>query len=216
MRTRRRAAVYVRVSTSKRDEAGELQNPALQVRALRETIQARGWQRAARWLFSDRASGGDSSRPGYRALLADAKRGAFDVVLVWRFDRLARSAQELINALEEFRALGIDFLSHQEALDTSTPAGKALYTMIAAFAEFERNIIQERVRAGIANARAHGTRSGNPFGRPKAVFPREKAGRMRREGFTIRQISKRLKVGVGTVQRALQELIREGVRVDPL
>ena len=212
----KRAAIYVRVSTSKRDEAGELQNPALQVTALRSAIRARGWRRAPRWLYQDRASGADSSRPGYRALLADAKRGAFDVVLVWRFDRLARSAQELINALEEFRALGIDFLSHQEALDTSTPAGKVLYTMIAAFAEFERNIIQERVRAGIDHARAHGTRSGKAIGRPRRTFRRDKAARMRREGVSIRQIAVRLKVGVGTVQRALQELIREGVRVDPL
>lgn len=203
MKPRRIAAVYVRVSTSKRDEAGELQDPALQVRALRETIQARGWQRATRWLYRDRASGADSSRPGYRALLADAKRGAFDVVLVWRFDRLARSAQELINALEEFRALGIDFLSHQEALDTSTPAGKALYTMIAAFAEFERNIIQERVRAGIANARAHGTRSGNPIGRPKVVFPRDKARALRAKGWSFRRLAEKFGVGVGTVLREL-------------
>lgn len=201
----KRAAIYVRVSTSKRDESGDtVQNPALQIRALQATIQARGWMRAARWIYSDTASGGDATRSGYRALLEDAKRGKFEVVLVWRFDRLARSAQELINSLEEFRALGIDFLSHQEALDTSTPAGKALYTMIAAFAEFERNIIQERVKAGMANAREHGTRSGNPIGRPKAVFPRGKARKLRAKGWSIRQLAAAFDVGVGTVQRALE------------
>lgn len=200
-----RAAIYVRVSTTKRDaDDNPVQNVGMQVHALRAVIKARQWRRAPQWLYSDTASGADASRPGYRALLEDARRGAFDVVLVWRFDRLARSAQELINALEEFRSLGIAFVSHQEAIDTTTPAGKVMYTMIAAFAEFERNIIAERVRAGMDNARAHGTRSGNPIGRPKAVFPRDRAKALREAGWSIRQIASTLHVGVGTVQRALE------------
>ena len=100
------------------------------------------------------------------ARLRDARRREFDVVVVWRFDRFARSVKQLVLALEEFRSLGIDFVSHQEALDTSTPMGKAMFTIIAAMAELERNIIRERVVAGLDHARRNGTKSGRPVGRP--------------------------------------------------
>jgi DNA invertase Pin-like site-specific DNA recombinase len=217
----KRAAVYVRVSTAKKRPAGSkgitdddyIQNPHLQVMALAQTILARKWKAVKQ--YSDRGSGADRSRPAYRELLADAKRGLFDVVLVWRFDRFARSTRELINALEEFRELGIDFVSHQEAIDTSTPSGKLMFAIVAAFAEFERNIIAERVRAGMENARDNGTRSGKPIGRPKRTFRRDVAGQMRRDGHSIRDIAETLGVGVGTVQRALKELVEQGVRVKP-
>lgn len=88
-------------------------------------------------------------------------------MVVWRFDRFARSVKQLVMALEEFRTLGIEFISHQEALDTSTPMGKAMFTIIAAMAELERSVIRERVMAGLEYARAHGTKSGRPVGRPK-------------------------------------------------
>jgi DNA invertase Pin-like site-specific DNA recombinase len=90
----------------------------------------------------------------------------FDVVVVWRFDRFARSLKQLALALEEFRSLGIDFVSHEEALDTSTPMGKAIFTIIAAMAELERAIIRERVMAGLDHAQRNGTKSGKPIGRP--------------------------------------------------
>ena len=96
--------------------------------------------------------------------MRDARRGEFDTVVVWRFDRFARSVKQLVLALEEFRSLGIDFVSHQETLDTSTPMGKAMFTVIAAMAELERSMIRERVVAGLDYARRHGTRSGNPWG----------------------------------------------------
>ena len=94
----------------------------------------------------------------------------FKYVVVFRFDRFARSVKQLVLALEEFRSLGIDFISHQEALDTSTPMGKAMFTIIAAMAELERSVIRDRVRAGLEYARQHGTKSGRAIGRPRAVF----------------------------------------------
>src|SRR6266705_27819 len=118
---------------------------------------------------SDRAGGDKESRPGLDALMGDARRGAFNVVIVWRFDRFARSVKQLVLALEEFRSLGMDFVSHQEALDTSAPMGKAMFTIIAAMAELERSVIRERVVAGLEHARQYGTRSGRPVGRPAAV-----------------------------------------------
>jgi len=115
-----RAAMYLRVSTASKSGHGDAraydQNPEVQEQPLRELIAQRGWQPAK--IYSDRASGAKEHRPGLSSLMADARRGGFDVVVVWRFDRFARSVKQLVLALEEFRALGIDFVSHQEALDT--------------------------------------------------------------------------------------------------
>src|SRR4051812_47208052 len=172
----KRAAIYVRVSTaarSKHSESGNfVQNPEVQEQPLRELLSQRGWQ--FHQLYSDRASGAKEKRPGLNALMADARRGLFQVVVVWRFDRFARSVKQLVLALEEFRTLGIDFISHQEAVDSSTPLGKAMFTIIAAMAELERSIIKERIAAGLEHARCNGTRSGLPVGRPKAIFDRGK------------------------------------------
>jgi DNA invertase Pin-like site-specific DNA recombinase len=146
----KRAGLYVRVSTATKSRQGDAtsydQNPAVQEQPLRELLSQRGWK--LHKVYSDRASGAKERRPGLDALMTDARRGAFDVVVVWRFDRFARSVKQLVMALEEFWSLGIDFVSHQEALDTSTPMGKAMFTIIAAMAELERNIIRERVVAG--------------------------------------------------------------------
>ena len=110
---------------------------------------------------------------------------AFDVVVVWRFDRFARSIEQLVVALAEFRPLGIDFVSCQEALDTSTPMGKAMFTIIGAMAELERNVIRERVIAGMEYARTHGTKSGNSIGRPKRIFDRDEVVKLRESGLSI-------------------------------
>jgi DNA invertase Pin-like site-specific DNA recombinase len=131
----------------------------------------------------------------------DARCGAFDVLLVWRFDRFARSIEQLVLALAEFKALGIDFVSCQEALDTSTPMGKAMFTIIGAMAELERNVIRERVVSGLEYARKHGTKSGKAIGRPKAVFDRAKVAEFRDAGESWRDIADVLGVGVGTVRR---------------
>lgn len=200
-----RAALYIRVSTASKSRQGESaafdQNPAVQEQPLRDLVSQRGWTVAK--VYADRASGAKERRPGLDALMADARRGLFDVVVVWRFDRFARSVKQLVLALEEFRALRIDFVSHQEALDTSTPMGKAMFTIIAAMAELERSIIRERVVAGLDYARQHGTKSGKAVGRPKAVFRRDQVAALRDPGLSLRQIARKLSIGVGTVRRIL-------------
>jgi DNA invertase Pin-like site-specific DNA recombinase len=158
----KRVGIYVRVSTATKfrhgDATGYDQNPAVQEQPLRDLVAQRGW--AVHKLYSDRASDATDRRTGLDALIGDARRGAFEVVVVFRFDRFARSVKQLVLALEEFRSLGIDFISYQEALDTSTPMREAIFAIIAAMAQLERNIIRERVQAGIAHARLRGAKSG--------------------------------------------------------
>ena len=191
----RNAAIYVRVSTAAKSKQGDavnfVQNLEVQEQPLRELVLQRGWQ--FQQIYSDRASGAKEKRPGLNALMADARRGLFDVVVVWRFDRFARSVKQLVLALEEFRTLGIDFVSHQEALDTSTPMGRAMFTIIAAIAELERNIIRERVVAGLEYAHTNGTRSGKAIGRPRAVFRHDQVFELRNQGRSWRQISKTMR-----------------------
>jgi len=136
-------------------------------------------------------------------MMADARRGLFDIVIVWRFDRFARSVRQLVNALEEFRGLGIDFVSHQEAVDTSTPMGKVMFTVIAAMAELERSVIRERVIAGIEFARQHGTKSGKEMGRPRVIFRRDRAIELRKAGMSWGEIAKELGVGATTIRRVV-------------
>jgi DNA invertase Pin-like site-specific DNA recombinase len=201
----KRVALYVRVSTASKSRKGDTvafdQDPAVQEAPLRQLIAQRGWEVHA--VYSDRMSGSKERRPGLDRLMADAKRGKFDVVVVWRFDRFARSVRQLVNALEEFRGLGIDFVSHQEAVDTSTPMGKAMFTMIAAMAEFERPLICERVMAGIEHARQRGTKSGKALGRPRVVFRRDKAVELRKSGKSWREIATELGVGATTIRRVV-------------
>jgi DNA invertase Pin-like site-specific DNA recombinase len=212
-----RCACYVRVSTASKSRQGETtslaQNPEVQEQPLRQLIAQRGWELYR--VYSDRASGTKERRPGLDALMADARRGAFDVVVVWRFDRFARSVKQLVLALEEFRSLEIDFVSHQEALDTSTPMGMAMFTVIAAMAELERSVIRERVVAGLEYARQRGTRSGRPVGRPKAVFRRDQAPYLRAQGHSLREIARRLGTSVASVRRACQGQTRPRKRPKP-
>ena len=143
----KRAALYVRVSTtnrSTRNQAVFEQNPEVQELPLRQMAEQRCW--AVVRVYSDRMSGSKSDRPGLNALMRDARRGAFDVLVVWRFDRFARSIEQLVLALAEFRTLGIDFVSSQEALDTSTPMGKAMFTIIGAMAELEQSAFATELR----------------------------------------------------------------------
>lgn len=208
----RRAALYLRVSTATKSRRGEViafeQDPAVQERPLRDLIAQRGW--TVYRVYSDRLSGAKEVRPGLNALMADARRGAFDVVVVWRFDRFARSVKQLVLALEEFHFRGIDFISHQEALDTSIPIGRAIFTIIAAMAELERDVIRERTAAGLEYARQHGTRSGKPIGRPRAVFRHDQVLQLHGEGLSGREIARKLGVGEGTVRRVLNDPGRLG------
>ena len=200
--TPRRAALYVRVSTTNRSTKNPNvfeQDPSVQEQPLRQMAQQRGWSVVR--VYSDRMSGASESRPGLTTLMQDARRGAFDVVVVFRFDRFARSVKQLVLALEEFRALGIGFVSQQETLDTSTPMGEAMFAIIAAMAQLERRVIQERVIAGIEHARARGTKSGASIGRPRAVFDRSRVVELRAAGRSWRQIAATLSASVRTVRR---------------
>ena len=200
----KRAGIYVRVSTTNRVRGGDgfEQNPEVQEVPLRQLVQQRGWTLTR--VYSDRLSGARENRPGLSRLMADARRGLFDVVLVRRFDRFARSIEQLVLALAEFKALGIDFVSCQEALDTSTPMGKAMFTFIGAMAELERNVIRERVVAGLEYARRNGTKSGNAIGRPKRIFDRSEVVRLRASGLSIERIARQMLLGVGTIVRVIQ------------
>jgi DNA invertase Pin-like site-specific DNA recombinase len=148
----RRAAIYARVSTGGQD-------PALQLRELREYCKARGWEIHEEYVDHG-VSGTAESRPRLGRMLADAHKRRFDIVIVWRFDRFARSVSHLLRSLETLNALGIEFVSFTEAIDTSSPAGKLTFTVLGAVAELERSLIAERVRAGLRNARAKGKRLG--------------------------------------------------------
>src|SRR5215467_1875456 len=150
-----RAALYARVSTHNG------QDPAMQIVELEEYSRRRGWEVAGRYVDLG-ISGAKDSRPELNRMMADAHRRRFDAVIVWKFDRFARSVSHLLRALETFRALGIEFASLSEQVDTSTPTGKMIFTVLGAVAELERSLICERVRAGIRNAKAKGRRCGRP------------------------------------------------------
>src|SRR5271168_657903 len=148
-------AIYARVSTKNG------QDPEMQLAELREYIRNRKWKIAGEYVDKG-ISGASDSRPELNRLMADANRRRFDVVAVWKFDRFARSVSHLLRALETFRSLGIEFISVSESIDTSTPAGKMVFTVLGAVAELERSLIGERVKAGLRNAKAKGKKLGRP------------------------------------------------------
>src|ERR1700739_4795988 len=151
-----RVAIYARVSTTNHG-----QDAGMQHGEMGQFAEARGWQIAGEYTDAG-VSGAKDSRPELNRLMADAHKRRFDIVCVWRFDRFARSVSHLLRALETFKALGIDFVSFSEQMDTSTPAGKMVFTVLGAVAGLERSLIVERVRAGLRNARAKGKRLGRP------------------------------------------------------
>jgi DNA invertase Pin-like site-specific DNA recombinase len=151
MVAQKRVALYARVSTIDKG-----QDPETQLRALREYAARRGFVPAGEYV--DYASGTRDNRPQYQALLTAARQRQVDVVLVWRYDRFARSTQALVQALHEFHRLGVDFISYQENIDTTTPQGELIFTVMASLAQFERALISERVKAGMARAKAQGKR----------------------------------------------------------
>jgi DNA invertase Pin-like site-specific DNA recombinase len=184
--------IYARVSTRE-------QNVDMQITDLRQYAEARNLKIVREYV--DYASGAKSDRENYKKLFDDVRKRKTDVVLVWKFDRFARSTRELINALEEFNNLGVDFISYKENIDTSTPAGKILFTMISAFAEFERAIIRERVIAGMEKAKARGARIGRPKIPP---FTIEKLLEMREKGSSYKEIIKKLKISKSVYYKILQ------------
>jgi DNA invertase Pin-like site-specific DNA recombinase len=215
---KRRAALYLRVSTHSRSRYGEQQaydqRPEVQEAPLRRLAQARGWRIVE--VYTDRIGGASERRPALERLLADARRGAFDLVAVWRFDRLSRSVRHFLGVMDELRSVGVDFVSHEQAFDTTTPMGKFTVTMFAALAELERLVIRERVIAGLEHARAHGTKSGRPIGRPRAVFRRDQVVELRRLGVPWREVARRLGVGSATVRRAIAaDVPKPSARIRP-
>ncbi len=190
-----RAAIYARVSTS-----GAGQSPEMQIRELGEYCGRRGWTVAGEFVDVG-ISGTKEKRPELDHLLAEAHRRRFDAVVVWKFDRFARSVSHLLRALENFQALGIEFVSLTEGIDTSTPMGKMVFTVLGAVAELERSLIVERVKAGLRNARAKGKR----LGRPRKVVDAARIARLRASGLSWDAVAEKLGVGVATLYRAAQK-----------
>jgi DNA invertase Pin-like site-specific DNA recombinase len=193
--SRSQVGVYCRVS---RDE----QDPGLQVREVRTYVRRRGWKASE---YVDHGwSGALDARPELDRLMRDVRRGLFSVVVVWKFDRFARSVRHLVLALDEFRALDVGFVSITEAIDTATPLGRAMFTIVGAIAEFERELIRERVRAGLARARAEGKR----LGRPRRWTDEQAArvARLRRGGASWSTIARKLRVTAMTARRAFASL----------
>jgi DNA invertase Pin-like site-specific DNA recombinase len=166
----------------------------MQLRELRAYAKSRAFTVAHE--FIDHLSGTTSVRPELSKLWKTARARKIDTVLVWKFDRFARSTKQLIDALEEFRHLGVDFISITEQIDTGSPMGKAMFTVISAIAEFERSLISERVRSGLAKARAQGKQLGRPKTSPETI---KEIKRLRRKGTSLNKIAKQLGVSYQTV-----------------
>ena len=188
-----RIAIYARVSTAD-------QNVDMQLAELREYAAHRGWA-----VFSEYCdvgvSGAKESRPELNRMIKDAHLRRFDAVVVWKLDRLGRSLKHLVVTIEDLSSYGVSFVSLRDNLDLSTASGRLMMHVISAMSEFERELIKERVNAGIAAARKRGVR----FGRPKTYVSADKIQAMRDEGTPWRTIAKRLKIGTGTALRALQQ-----------
>jgi DNA invertase Pin-like site-specific DNA recombinase len=190
----KRAAIYARVSTSNG------QNPGMQLEEIRKYCENRGWAVTGEYVDMG-ISGAKERRPALDRLLRDCHRRLVDAVVVYRYDRFARSLRQLVNALEEFRALGIDFVSLHEGVDTSTPNGRLVFGIFASIAEFERELIRDRVRSGLASAKAKGKR----LGRPVVVVDSIRVAALRSAGASWAKIGETLGVGEGTVRRAVQQ-----------
>jgi DNA invertase Pin-like site-specific DNA recombinase len=189
-----KVALYARVSTLNG------QHPEMQLAELREYASRRGWDIATE--YCDRGvSGSKESRPQLNRLMADAHRRKFDGVLCWKIDRFGRSLKHLVNALADLDAYGVAFISLKDNIDLTTPSGRLMFQVIGAMAEFEKSMIQERVRSGLAAARARGM----TLGRPRTVVDATQIARLRASGASWREVADQLGIGVGTACRALQE-----------
>jgi len=186
----KRAVLYMRVSSLD-------QHPETQLHDLRQMAAQRGLEIVHE--YTDRISGAKARRPGLDQMLADARRGRFDVVLVWASDRIARSVKHYLEVLDELNRLNVEFISFRENIDTAGPLGRAIVVIIAAIAELERSLIVERVRAGMRRARLEGTH----IGRQPLTLDHEAIHRDRCQGQSLRQIAKGHRISTATVQRVL-------------
>ncbi|WP_162601620.1 recombinase family protein [Occallatibacter savannae] len=188
-----RIAVYARVSTLNG------QNPELQLNEIREYAARRGWEIVSEYVDLG-ISGSKESRPQLNRMIQDAHRRKFDAVVCWKLDRLGRSLKHLVTTIEDLAAYGVSFVSLRDNLDLSTPSGRLMMHIIGAMAQFERELIRERVTAGIQAARKRGAR----LGRPRTYVNPSKVQQMRAEGLSWRAIAKQLRIGVGTACRAVR------------
>jgi len=188
----KRAVLYMRVSTLD-------QHPETQLHDLRQMASQRGYEIVEE--YTDRISGTKAKRPGLDAMMTDARRGRFDVVLVWASDRIARSVKHFLDVLDELSRLNIEYISFRENIDTGGPLGRAIVVIIGAVAELERNLIIERVRAGMRRARLEGRHIGrNPLVLDSAAIQRERC-----QGQSLRQIARGHRISTATVQRVLRK-----------
>lgn len=189
---KKRAALYARVSTTDQDTE-------VQLHELRSYVERRGWSAAE--YVDHGVSGARMNRPALDKLMADVRRRRVDVVVVWALDRLGRSLSHLVGVVDEFGTLGVDLAVYSQPIDTSTPAGKLTFQVLGAVAEFERQMIRARVRAGIAKAKANGKK----LGRPRADIDVELVLQLRSGGASIRKIARELQVSRSVISRVLDE-----------
>jgi len=192
----KRAVLYVRVSTPDQSIEPQLLD-------LRQMAAARGYEIVRE--YSDKLSGTKSRRPGLDALLSDAQRHRFDVVMVWAFDRMARSVRHFLEVLDELNHLGIEFVSFRESIDTSGPLGRAMVVIVGAIAELERNLIVERVKAGMRRAKL----DGRQIGRSRLDMNREQIVHDRRSGMSLTQVAKKHGISRASVCRVMKVLLRD-------
>lgn len=188
----KRAALYMRVSTLD-------QHPETQLYDLRQMAVQRGYEIVEQ--YTDRISGVKARRPGLDQMMADARRGRFDVVLVWASDRLARSVKHFLEVLDELNRLNVEFISFREQIDTGGPLGRAVVVIIGAIAELERNLIVERVRAGMRRAQLEGRH----IGRKPLELDRSGILRGRTQGQSLGQLAKSYRVSRATIHRVLHQ-----------
>jgi DNA invertase Pin-like site-specific DNA recombinase len=192
----KRAVLYVRVSTPDQSIEPQLLD-------LRQMAAARGYEIVHE--YSDKLSGTKSKRPGLDALLSDAQRHRFDVVMVWAFDRMARSVRHFLEVLDELNHLEIEFVSFRESIDTSGPLGRAMVVIVGAIAELERNLIVERVKAGMRRAKL----DGRQIGRSRLDMNREQIVHDRRSGMSLTQVAKKHGISRASVCRVMKVVLRD-------
>ena len=185
-------AIYARVSTSR-------QSVDMQLGELRNFIHRSGWKLHKEYI-DEGFSGKDTKRPAFNEMMAAAKKREFHSLVVWKFDRLSRSLKDLVTTLDELAALGIDFVSYENNIDTSTPSGKLVFQIIGAVAEFERDIIRERIVAGMSNAKKKGKHVGRPR-IPDALI--EEARKLVKEGKSLREAARSLGIDYSTISKRL-------------
>jgi DNA invertase Pin-like site-specific DNA recombinase len=183
-------AIYARVSTDK-------QKVDMQLNELRDFINRSGWK-VYKEFIDEGYTGSNTKRPAFTEMQHEARKRKYDILIVWKLDRLSRSLKDLINTLDELGHLGINFISYDNNLDTTTPTGKLVFQIIGAVAEFEKDIIRERVVAGLENAKKKGKRLGRPKIHDGIL---EKAKELRKQGLSFRKIEKQLGVGEGTIRK---------------